>query len=313
MNKDRPQKNEIFLLLALNRTERANLTAPRAEDEFAGENLNEEDFPALFEQLSETQLMQFRRELSNYQNKNKAEREVWREKIGSAIGADEKFIDESVHRSHIENALKKEIPPIRKIISDALSNFETSAAENRHKRFLEKEIRRAFAAQFVSLREIENATAFDRLSGTLLARLIRLAGVGEVANACLRIEAVEAVAAFIRNFPAEDARMIAAQLGKAPEVSVERIAFAENLVHTAFEIEPNPSAMLDWLGIWLTGVLLCRSTPARIRYTEQKLPFEFALKLPEMIEEKCRLTPAEMQREIGGEIERLAVTIAGNA
>ena len=313
-----PQKTEIFFLLALKQKARQNSAAAKIEKiEFEGESkdtdksLTEEDFAALFEQTSKKEASRLRRLLANYQNKDEAEKAVWREKIESSIGADEEFIDENIHRSHIENALQKEIPAIRKIIADALSNSNTTALQNRN--FLEKNICRAFAAQFVSLQGVESATAFDRLSGTQLARLIRRAGVHEVSIACLRIEAVESVAAFIRNFPAEDARMIAAQLRNVPEISEERIAFAENLVHTAFETEPNPSAMLDWLGIWLMGITLCRSSRARIAYTQQKLPLEFAPRLPEIVEENCRQTPLEMQGEIGGEIERLAETIAETA
>jgi hypothetical protein len=304
LNTKPTQKNEIFLLLALRQIARQNTVTD------AGETLMEADFPALFEQLNKKEAANLRGLLAKYQKKNAAEKTAWREKIRSLIGADEEFIDETIHRSHIENALRKEIPAIRKIIDDALSNPKTSAPQNQNRNLLEKNIRRAFAAQFVSLGEIENASAFDRLSGVEFARLIRRAGVHEVSIACLKIEAVESVAAFIRIFPAEDARMIAAQLGNMPEVSEERIAFAENLVRTAFEIEPNPSAMLDWLGIWLTGVLLCRSSRARIGYTQQKLPLEFAPRLAEIIEKNCGETPLEMQSVIGVEIERLAATIA---
>lgn len=312
MNTILPKKNEIFFLLALKQIARQNSNLAKIENKSndAGESLTEEDFPVLFEQLNKKEAASLRALLAKYQKKDEAEKTAWREQIHSAIGADEEFIDETVHRSHIENALQKEIPAIRKIIGDALPEAETSTPKNQNRNLLKKNIRRAFAAGFVSLSEIEEASAFDRLSGTQLARLVRRAGVREVSIACLRIEAVESVAAFIRIFPAEDARMIAAQLGNVPEISDERIAFAENLVHTAFEIEPNPSAMLDWLGIWLAGILLCRSSPARIQYTQQKLPLEFAPRLPELIEKNCLQTPAEMQEIIGGEIELLAETIA---
>jgi len=310
-----PQKTEIFFLLALKQIARQNLNSAKIENESKdeGENLTEEDFPALFEQLNKKETASLRSLLAKYQKKDETEKAEWRGNVESSIGSDEDFIDQTVHRSHIENALQKEIPPIRKIITDALSNTKISASQNQNRNLLEKNIRRAFAAEFVSLREIENASAFDRLSGTQLARLIRRAGVREVSIACLRIEAVESVAAFIRIFPAEDARMIAAQLGNMPEISEERIDFAENLVRKAFEIEPNPTAMLDWVGIWLTGVLLCRSSGARIRYTQQKLPLEFAPRLPELIEKNCRQTPFEMQRVISVEIEQLAETIAETA
>lgn len=318
MKTSSPPKTEIFLLLALKQSARQNPARQIAEiplvDDIEeldlnapGENLTEENFPVLFEQLSKKEAGKLRRLLASYQNKAEAERAVWRERIESAIGADEEFIDESVHLSHVEDALQKEIPAIRKILTAPPPNFNESrtfATPNKH--LLAKNIRRAFARQFVAMRELTKATAFDRLNGTQLARLIRRAGIKEIAIACLRIEAVESVAAFLRQFSTEDARTIAAELGNPPQISDERIAFAENLVHLALETEPNRAAMLDWLGVWLIGILLCQGSSVRMAYTKQKLPLEFAPQLPEIIEEKCRQTPVNLQTEIGGEIEQLA-------
>ena len=316
MPEARPSKTKIFLLLALEQKARRNPVLPEkenSEDEVNApdESFSDADFPAFFEQFGADEAAQFRQLLSDFQNKTETERADWSARLKASIGRDEPFLDENIHHSHIENALLTETPAIRKIISDAVND---GAAKNvsppNGKRFLlEKQVRRVFASKFVSLNEIENATAFDRLSGSQLARLVRLAGVREVSTACLRIEAVEAVAAFIRNFPAEDARMIAAHLASVPEISEDRIAFAEKLVHAAFEIEPNPSAMLDWLGVRLTGILLCRNDDRRVRYTQQKLPHEFSSRLPIIIDENCRRTPPAMQREIAAEIERLAVTV----
>lgn len=313
MKNESPKKTEIFLLLALRQAARLNLTAQDDETD-STENF----FAELCEQLPAPEAKKIERLRLDYQNKSEEEKRKWREQTENFIGSDNRFLDGNIHQSHIEAALEKEIPAIRKIVSALPSaqrnRFnkiigETKGEELPRPTLLEKTVCQTFAKQFVALRDLPAATAFDRLSGAQLARLIRLAGIREVALACVRITAVESVAAFLRRFSAEDARAIAAQLSGLPEPGDERLSFAESLVQTAMEIESKPSAMLDLLGIWLIGILLCDGAAQRTIYTAQKLPLEVAPKLSEMIETQCRQTPAELQREIGAEIERLSETV----
>lgn len=342
MKKSAARKLEIFLLLALRQSARRRAsdsaaptsaeteleTPPEVEVDFA-----EEIFQAFSEQLNQPDAEKFERLRVNYQNKSEAERQKWRARIdatmrGARDGDEDFLIDENVHRSRLEASLKSEIPAIRKIAARALppahrnlyaadgneAEEDSPQKKSRIPARLEKTVRQTFAAQFVSLKDLRQAGAFDRLSGAQLARLVRFTGIREVAVACAGIKAVEAVAGFLRRFAPEDARAVAAQLSSLPKISDERLAFAENLVQRALEIEPQPSsAMLDWLGIRLVGILLCapeRESAARVIYAEQKLPLEAEPKLSAIVHIECRKTPDALKRKIASEIERLAATIS---
>lgn len=322
---------EILLWLAIRglaagETEaRAEADQNAAQDQSSGK-ISETQLSVLFGQLSKAEIDKLKSLLSDYNAKNSAERENWKKNVRSSIGSDDKFLEECLHWSHIGEALKNEPSAIQKIIYEALPeadknqlnailNFKKDAAssvetkQNGSFQLISKAVQKTFAKQFTVLSDLQKPTAFDRLNGTQIVRLIRLAGIREVTFACARIEAVETVAAFLKRFPAEAARAIATQLNNLPQTSVERLSFAENLVQNALETEPQPSAMLDLLGIWLTGIRICNSPSARITYTQQKLPREFAPELPEIIENQCKKVSKELQQEISAEIEQLSETI----
>ncbi len=311
MNDAPGKKLEVFLLLALRRE-----TLLNSDENIENEKVSEKVFSALTAQLTATEAEGFERTRADYEQKSEAEKENWRSRIEAAIADDEPFIDRSIHRSHIDAALQNETAAVRNILLAGMpSEYRNRSiqkpenASGEKSRRLEKSICKTFARQFVGRKNLPAPTAFDVLNGAQLARLIRLAGVREVALACVRISAVESVASFLRRFSAEDARAIAAQLNGLPETSGERLAFAENLVQAALEREPKPSAMLDLLGFRLIAILLCGGAPERLAYTEQKLPLEVEPKLSDVIEAQCRKTPAGLQREIGRQIEQLAETI----
>ena len=314
-----PKKLEMFLWLALRQTTQLTSVGEKAEENTASENI----FAALKAQLPAPEAEKFARLKADYQTKSEEKKANWQKQIKNSIGANNPIIDENIHWSHIDAALKKEIPAIRKIIVAALppahrkylAPKEDEATEESPFRSpaLAKSICQTFARQFVALSDLSITRAFDRLSGEQFARLVRMAGIREVAFACARITAVESVAAFVRRFPAEDARAIAAQLSDLPKASDERLLFAENIVQAALEIEPQPAAMLDLLGIWLVGILLSGKKAKRSTYTTQKLPLEFAPKLAEIIETQRQQTPPELQNEISAEIEQLARSIRQNA
>lgn len=335
MKNNSPKKLEIFLWLALRQMSRQDVTSKKeaglldlsAAEEDSGDVQKDSTFemPPLFNQLSKPEKDKLNHLLAEYNKKPEAEKENWKKKVHSFIGTDTRFLDENIHWSHIEEPLKNEPSAVRRIVFDALpeagktylkervdieSEQLPQPEEHGNKAGLVKQaVQRAFAKQFTSLSDLDKPTAFDRLSGTQTVRLIRLAGIREVAYACARIEAVETLAAFLKRFPAEAARAIATQLNSLPKTSEERILFAENLVQTAFENEPQPSAMLDLLGIWLIGIRVCESPANRIRYAQQKLPKEFAPELSEIIDSQCRKTPPNLQKEVSAEIENLAETI----
>lgn len=310
---------EIFLLLAVSRKTPVN----SAEDSTG--NLEKEDFPekifaALAAHLPTPEAAEFARLRADYERQSEAAQENWRRRVESSLGADEFLLDPRIHRSHIDRALQQETAAVGEIIRAGLPPEYRDGAERKQEKAadsksragesLEKFVRETFAGQFVARQNLPAATAFDDLNGAQTARLIRLAGVREVALACVRITAVESVASFLRRFPAEDARAIAAQLNGLPKTADERLSFAENLVQTALEGELKPAAMLDLLGFRLIAIALAGAPPERIAYSEQKLPLEVEPKLSVTVETERRTTPVAMQREIGRQIEQLAVTVA---
>ncbi len=315
MERTSPKKLDMFLLLAIRQASGQDSLKPSEPSETA-EQIQKflDDFSKSLSSDDGEALKTLHLE---YQSSPADEQKNWREKIEKSIGSDEPVIDENIHFSHIDLALNAELPASREIISPSLprsykrETFEPQN-ENRGKQrspWIERNLRRAFVDQFVTLEDLETVSGFDRLSGTQIARLARLAGIREVALACMRIDEVESVSAFIRRFETEDARAIATQISTSPQISDERAFFAENLVQSTMEMESEPSEMLDLLGIWLIGILLCDASKERVAYTTQRFPVAFAPKLTEIIEAQCRQTPADLQKEIGSEIEKLVETI----
>ena len=286
----------------------------------------EKDFPAFAEQLSKPEAEKFERLRLKYQNKSDGEKQKWLNDVEKSIGSEDFSIDDSIHRSHVEAVLSRESRTIQEIIKASLPSFYPADAPHSveqtnkpqksvYAAAIKKNICKTFASQFVALNDLPVIKTFDRLSGAQLARLVRLAGIREVTFACLRIESVESLGAFLRRFEPEDGRAIAAQLSSLPKIADGRIAFAENIVQRALEIEPQPtSAMLAWLGICLIGIALCARAESALRtaYAEQKLPLGTVPTLSEIIETQCRRTPDALKRKISAEIEQLAEMIYGS-
>ncbi len=327
MRHQSPDRLEIFLALAEQSVREpdsaSETTAPKLVEETSAAS-PDEFRSAILDYLSEKESDKFRRLAAAYQSKSESERAEWQEKVLLKIGTDEHLVDDTVHWSYVNEALLKEIPAVREIIFASLPSEcrkainpaldeSTKTPSNQRPKVVARTIRRAFAGNFAALRNLPKPTAFDRLSGSQTARLIRLAGIREVALACLQIEAVELVAAFLRRFSTEDAQAVAAQLNSLPKMSEERLEFAENLVKTMVETETEPSAMLDLLGIHLLGSALCSSSEQRVAYANQKLPLEAAPQLSAIIAEQCRLVPSDLQSEISAEIEQTAQTIHRSA
>ena len=316
MNQSATARLEIFLALALQSA--APMIAENADEIQENDDAATEVFPAITDYLNESEREKFRLLHVKYRQMSEIERAEWRTATLKQIGADEPFIDRTVHWTYVGEALRRETAAVRELVFGALpadlrnavneTNIAVADVGQASVNALAKRVRRAFAAQFVHRNDLPNPTAFDYLNGTQLVRLIRLSGIHEVALACLQIEAVELVAAFLRRFSAEDAQAIAAQLKGLPPASAARIAFAENLVQTMIELEVSPSAMLDLIGIRLIGIALASSIAPRVAYTNQKLPLEVAAQLPEIIRALPPTAP-ETSTEISQEIEHTARTI----
>ncbi len=206
-------------------------------------------------------------------------------------------LDEHLHHSHVTEALRGEPERVRRLVvshlppalaaacANALGLAEQDAraaqAESEREAGPEPEVvavvRRVFLSHFITLADVERPTALDSLSGAELARLVRLLGVRETALACRGIEAVEAVAAFLKRFAPEDARAVAAHIRTLTDVEPRRVARAGQRVQEALRAEPDPGAMLDRTGLrLLASALSGRARRASLRYAAQKLPVEAA-------------------------------------
>ncbi|HEY0170036.1 MAG TPA: hypothetical protein VGB98_03215 [Pyrinomonadaceae bacterium] len=206
-------------------------------------------------------------------------------------------LDEHLHHSHVTEALRGEPGRVRRLVvshlppalaaacSDALGLAEQDARDYPER--AEREagprpevvavVRRVFLSHFLTLADVERPTALDMLSGAELARLVRLLGVRETALACRGIEAVEAVAAFLKRFAPEDARAVAAHIRTLTGVDPRRVARAGQRVQEALRAEPDPGAMLDRVGLRLLAAALSgRARRVSLRYAAQKLPVEAA-------------------------------------
>ena len=216
-------------------------------------------------------------------------------------GATPAQLDEHVHPSHVVEALSDEPPRVRDLVmrhlppalvasvaaglgveppdvreasggGAAVPAPETVAV-----------LRRVFLSQFVTAGELSRITPLELLSGAELARLVRLLGVRETAVACRGIEAVEAVASFLRRFASEDAQAIAAHIASLTDLGPARVRFAERVVREALLAERDAGAMLDRVGLCLLAIALSgRENRARLRYAAQKLPADAARWLEEM-------------------------------
>lgn len=212
-------------------------------------------------------------------------------------------LDENLHHSHVTEALRGEPERVRRLVVGHLPPAFAAAcaralglADEVSRSKVDKEggdvgtgggagpspevvavVRRVFLSNFITLADVERPAPLDFFSGAELARLVRLLGVRETALACRGIEAVEAVAAFLKRFAPEDARALAANIRTLTNVEPWRVAFAGQLVHEALRAEPEPGAMLDRVGLrLLASALSGRARRTSLRYAAQKLPVEAA-------------------------------------
>ena len=239
-------------------------------------------------------------------------------------------LDERIYPSHVAEALRAEPPRVRALVTRHLpfalapavaaelgveeaGDDAAEAAGHAPAPEVVEVVRREFLSRFVSASDLPAQTPLELLTGAELARLVRLLGVRETAVACRGIEAVEAVASFLRRFAPEDARAVAAHMRSLSEVDGRRVAFAEQVVREALLGEEDPRAMLDRTGLRLLAVALAGpDNGLRLRYTAQKLPVEAA----RWLEESARTVAAqadaqgpaarELLRSIARDTEALA-------
>jgi len=239
--------------------------------------------------------------------------------------------DERVHTSHVTEELRGEPPRVRELVLSYLPGRvaeEVSAQLGASRRAGSAEaaaaavapevvavVRREFLARFEP--PPDSPRPLDLLLGAGLARLVRLLGVRETAHACRGIEAVEAVASFLRRFEPEDFQAIRAHLSSPAEVAHARVRFAEEVVRDALPARAEPAAMLDLVGLRMLANSFGADS-SRLRYAAQKLPVEAARLLSEMAREGLTRfvggedEAAEMRRALARETEAVAAGLRGS-
>ena len=238
--------------------------------------------------------------------------------------------DERVHTSHVAEHLRGEPPRVRELVLSYLpervaeevwaqlgARRQAHAGESTE---IAPEVIAVVRREFLSRFEPppEAARPLDLLSGAGLARLVRVLGVRETAHACRGIEAVEAVASFLRRFEPEDFQAIRAHLYSPAEVSLARVLFAEEVVRDTLPARAEPAAMLDLVGLRMLANSFGREADSpRLRYAEQELPAEAARLLSEMAREGLTRfvagedDAAEIRRALARETEAVAAGLYG--
>lgn len=348
---DEPERLEILLALAL-AFSRSEMNSAPAEDEHesiavADGSREVEGVLEFLGGLDAEERSAIRRRLEWYLKLAPEKQSRWLARtIGRARAqAGPGHLDESIHPSHIIEALLEEPPCVQAVVLNHLppSHAEICAAslnetKNRtgkpqsesaasrddaaqqesiyfastsSKREAEPEIvdivRQAFLSNFVDLHQIHHPSALDLLSGTELARLARLLGVRETAVACRGIAHVESVTAFLRRFAAEDAHAIAAHIATLTKIESNRIAFAEQIVREAMNLETEPGAMLDRVGLHVLAIAVSLRGSTRLLYTAQKLPLAAAHWLRSMAESEN--SESEIVTMMAKETESLAASL----
>jgi hypothetical protein len=240
--------------------------------------------------------------------------------------------DERVHTSHVAEHLRDEPPRVRELVLSYLPErvaeevwAQLGARRQAHageSTGIAPEIiavvRREFLSRFEPPPEAARARPLDLLPGAGLARLVRVLGVRETAHACRGIEAVEAVASFLRRFEPEDFQAIRTHLYSPAEVSHARVRFAEEVVRDALPARAEPAAMLDLVGLRMLANSFGREADSpRLRYAAQKLPAEAARLLYEMAREGLTRfaggedDAAEIRRALARETEAVAAGLYG--
>lgn len=231
--------------------------------------------------------------------------------------------DEQIHPSHVAEALDGESRPVRLLILGGLPpTLARQSAELLGLSYpptrqaapapragpaaeVVRVIRRAFLSRFVRAEELPAPAALDGLSAVELRRLVKLLGAREIGYACRSIP-VEDVALFLRRFPAEDTQMIAPFVSPHTRVEPRRADFAERLVESAVAAEVAPEAMLHHVGLRLLATALSEGGATRLRYSAQKIPYEAASVLHDLVAGVREAGDPELTATVAAEAEALA-------
>lgn len=269
---------------------------------------------------------------------NAIARSPWRARFlainsASNVARDERMLSaqfaqfgELIHPSHVVAALRTEPLDAQRLIIRALPAEVAATVAAQLKRDDAKTLsalpaaatpnavarltRAAFLSQFAFAEQLNAPTDLDLLTGVELARMVRLLGVRETAVACRGISAMEAVAAFLRRFAAEDAHAIAAHISALTHVAPERVKFAEHNVHRELSAEFAAGAMLDRIGMSLLALAMTNRDDLTIKFTMQKFPYEGVAEFTRLIASEQPHNADQIAPNVVREIEHLATRVA---
>lgn len=207
------------------------------------------------------------------------------------------LLDEQIHPSHFIAALRAEPANVQSVVlsrlprtvadyvNAGLTPFSQSGlSEQKEPMPLALDVvRRTFFARFISRRELGRPTHLDLLSGTELARLVRLLGARETARAVRGIEQPELRSFFLSRFSAEDALPLIEYLAALPPIGHPSVALATDRVSRILQGGFRDGALLDRLGLEVLALVLTGIAPERVQYLQQKLPWEVAQKLQQLM------------------------------
>lgn len=241
-------------------------------------------------------------------------------------------LDKQIHHTHLSQMLRAEPVRIQILI---LKNLPKNLAEqiaselgifNFFQEFIKDAtsesdlpmpevasvVRRVFLSNFVTADDLYLLKPLDSLSSVELVNFIHILGARETAIACRGIDNVETVAAFLRRFTPEDARAIASYISNLKDLEPARVLFAEKLIQAALAAGLTHNAMLDRIGSNLIMIALVGSDETRLRYAQQKIPFNASAEIRTMFDAasneytKADAGERAMQNFIAREIEYLA-------
>lgn len=258
--------------------------------------------------------------VSRYERLPPVKRREWVDHKLRLIAQSRWELDETIHPSHIAERLREEPEYVQRLLFARLPEATRHAVHAALGRVVEDRgcesnvspdlvavIWSAFLRSFVSHFDLAHQAPVDRLNGVELARLIHLLGTRETALACRSVPEMETVAAFLRRFAAEDARVITAHLTKLVNVEPQRVILAEKTVRESLLAESEPSAMLYRVGLRTLAIALAELSDEHAQYAAQKLPVEAARWLHQAVDGvRAEEIAGDLKQAIVAEVDSLA-------
>lgn len=213
-------------------------------------------------------------------------------------------------RAHIKRRSERRISNADRRRTISFDRRRTPHAADALSETLTTILRKAFLSHFARFESITNPTEFDNFTGAQLARFVHLLGVREIAHACRGIGRIESVAAFLKRFPAEDAKAITVYLASLSSLQSARVRFAEDAMGRAMTTEEDARSLIDRAGLMILGTAMRGIEPTRYQYTRQKFPLDAARALDASAFDEGADDDAAMTKIIRDEVTAVAAGFA---